>query len=52
MSFNEHFKSLKGILVLFVEEKSLAPDTSRFYNPKIQKVSIIIEGKTNQLYAQ
>ena len=25
---------------------------SKFYNPKIQKVSIIVEGKPNQLYAQ
>ena len=24
----------------------------KFYKPKIEKVSIIIEGKTNQLYAQ
>ena len=25
---------------------------SKFYNPKIQKVSVIVEGKPNQLYAQ
>ena len=25
---------------------------SKFYNPKIQKVSVIVEGKLNQLYAQ
>ena len=25
---------------------------SKFYNPKIQKVSVIAEGKPNQLYAQ
>ena len=24
----------------------------KFYNPKIQKVSVIVDGKTNQLYAQ
>ena len=51
-SFNEHCKSLKGILVLFVEENSFARDTGKFYNPKIQKVSVIVEGKTNQLYTQ
>ena len=51
-SFNTPCKSLKVILVLFEEEKLFARDTSRFYNPKIQKVSIIIEGKPNQLYAQ
>ena len=45
-------KSLKGILVLFEEERSYTQDTSKFYNPKIQKVSVIVEGKPNQLYAQ
>ena len=43
---------MKGILVLFEEEKPYVRDTSRFYNPKIQKVSVIIEGKPNQLYTQ
>ena len=51
-SFIMPCKSLKGILVLFEEEKPYARDTSKFYNPKIQKVSVIIEGKPNQLYAQ
>ena len=51
-SFNTPCKSLKGILVLFEEEKSYVRDTSKFYNPKIQKVSVSIEGKPNQLYAQ
>ena len=45
-------KSLKGILVLFEEEKSYARGTGKFYNPKIQKVSGFVEGKPNQLYAQ
>ena len=39
-------------VVLFEEEKPYAPDMSKFYNPKIQKVSFIVEGKPNQLYAQ
>ena len=26
--------------------------TSKFYNPKIQKVSVTVEGKPNQLYSQ
>ena len=43
---------MKGILVLFEEEKTFARDTSKYYNPKIQKVSVIVEGKPNQLYAQ
>ena len=51
-SFNMPCKSLKGILVLFEEEKSYTGDTSKFYNPGIQKVSVTIEGKPNQLYSQ
>ena len=46
-SFNMPCKSLKGILVLFEEEKSYTRDTSRYYNPDIQKVSVTIEGKPN-----
>ena len=51
-SFNMPCKSLKGILVLFEEETPYVRDTSKFYNPKIQKVSVTAEGKPNQLYAQ
>ena len=51
-SFNMPCKSLKGILVLFEGEKPYKRDTSKFYNPKIQKVSVTIEGKPNQLYSQ
>ena len=51
-SFNTPCKSLKGILVLFEEEGSYARDTGKFYDPKIQKVSVIVEGKPNQLHAQ
>ena len=51
-SFNTPCKSLKGILVLFEEEKSYIRDTSKFYNPKIQKISVIIEGKPNHLFTQ
>ena len=51
-AFNMPCKSLKGILVLFEEEQSYTRDTSKFYNPKIQKVSVIVEGKPNQLYIQ
>ena len=43
---------MKGILVLFEEEKSYTQETSKFYNPKNQKVSVTIEGKPNQLYSQ
>ena len=51
-TFNMPCKSLKGILVLFEEEKPFVRDTSKFCNPKIEKVSVIIEGKPNQLYTQ
>ena len=51
-SFNTPCKSLKGILVLFEEEKSYTRDMSKFYNPKIQKVSVNVKGKPNQLYSQ
>merc|ERR1711911_492408 len=51
-NFNTPMKSLKGILVLFEEEKDYKRDMSKFYNPKIQKVSVIVEGKPNQLFAQ
>ena len=43
---------MKGILVLFEKEKPFARDMSKYYNPKIQKVTITIEGKPNQLYSQ
>ena len=51
-SRNMPCKSLKDILVLFEEEKSYVRDTSKFYNPKIEKVSVIVEGKPNQLFTQ
>ena len=41
-SFNMPCKLLKGILVLFEEEKSYTRDMSKFCNPKIQKVSVTI----------
>ena len=40
-AFNSNCKSLKGILVLFEEERLYTRDTSKFYNPKIQKVSVM-----------
>ena len=51
-SFNTPCRSLKGILVLVEEEQSYVRDTNNFYSPKIEKVSVIIEGKPNQLYIQ
>ena len=51
-AFNTPCKSLKDMLVLFEKEHSYTRDMSKFYNPKIQKVSLIVEGQPNQLYAQ
>ena len=51
LSFNDTCKSLKGILVLFEEEGPSTRDTGKFYNPKIQRVSVTVEGKPNQLYS-
>ena len=46
---------MKGILMLFkddAQQQSFAQDTESFYNPKITKVEVTIEGVPNQLYAQ
>ena len=51
-SFNDTCKSLKGILVLFEEEKPYLRDTSTFYNPKTEKGSVTVKGKPNQLCSQ
>ena len=51
-SLNMTCQSLKGILVLFKAEQSYTRDTSRFYSLKVQKVSVVVEGKPNQLCAQ
>ena len=43
---------MKGILVLFEEEKQYVRDMSKFYNPEIEEVSVTIKGKPNQLYSK
>ena len=48
-AFNTPCKSLKGILVLFEEERSHTRDTSKFYNPKIQKVSCHCGGQAKSI---
>ena len=35
-----------------MRKKPYERDTNKFYSPKIHKVSVTIEGKPNQLYAQ
>ena len=52
---NSPSKSLKGVLLIFTQERSatkFARDTEEFYNPKITKVEVTVEGVPNELYAQ
>jgi len=46
---------MKGILILFVDPgdggELYARDSEKFYNPKINKVSITLDGNSNQLYS-
>ena len=37
---------------MFKEKQSYIRDMSKFYNPNIEKVSVTVEGKPNQVYAQ
>ena len=55
VDINSPSKSLKGVLLIFMKERSATKftrDTEEFYNPKITKVEITIEGVPNELYAQ
>ena len=52
---NSPSKSLKGILLIFTKERSATKftrDTEEFFNPKIIKVEVTVEGVPNELYAQ
>ena len=55
VDINSPSKSLKGVLLIFTPERSatkFARDTKEFYNPKITKVEVTVEGVPNELYAQ
>ena len=55
VDINSPSKSLKGVLLLFMQERSATKfgrDTEEFYNPKIMKVEVTVEGVPNKLYAQ
>ena len=55
VDINSPSKSLKGVLLIFTQERSatkFARDTEEFYNPKIIKVEVTVEGVPNELYAQ
>ena len=55
VDINSPSKSLKGVLLIFMKERSATKftcDTKEFYNPKITKVEVTVEGVPNELYAQ
>ena len=55
IDINSPSKSLKGVLLIFTKERSATKftrDTEKFYNPKITKVEVTVEGVPNELYAQ
>ena len=55
VDINSPSKSLKGVLLIFTHKRSatkFARDTEEFYNPKIMKVEVTMEGVPNELYAQ
>ena len=55
VDINSPSKSLKGVLLIFTEERSTIKfnqDTEKFFNPKITKVEVTVEGSPNKLYAQ
>ena len=55
IDINSPSKSLEGVLLIFTKERSATKftrDTEEFYNPKITKVEVTVEGVPNELYAQ
>ena len=54
VDINSPSKSLKGVLLIFTKERSVTKfnrDTEEFFNPKITKVEVTVEGVPNELYA-
>ena len=55
IDINSPSKSLKGVLLIFTKERSATKftrDTEEFFNPKITKVEVTMEGVPNEHYAQ
>ena len=52
ISLNVPARSMKGVLMLFAAQQPFARNTESFYNPKITKVEVTIEGIPNQLFSQ
>ncbi len=50
INLNVPARSMKGILMIFEDPERTS--TGTFYNPKIEKVEMTIEGVPNQLYSQ
>ena len=51
---NESSESFKGLLLLFIDPETRKPysvENEKFYNPKITKVDISLEGEVHQLYS-
>ena len=55
INLNVPARSMKGVLMLFQDvaaQQPFARNTESFYNPKITKVEVTIEGIPNQLFSQ
>ena len=55
VDINSPSKSLKGVLLIFTKERSATKftrNTEEFFNPKITKVEVTVEGVPNELFAQ
>ena len=52
VDINSPSKSLKGVLLIFTKERSATKfnrDTEEFFNPKITKVEVTVEGSPNSM---
>ena len=55
VDINSPSKRIKGVLLIFTKERSptkFTRDTEEFFNPRITKVEVTVEGVPNELYAQ
>ena len=55
VDINSSSKSLKGVLLILTKERSATKftcNTEEFFNPRITKVEVTVEGVPNELYAQ
>ena len=55
IDINSPSKSFKGVLLIFMKERSATKftrDTEEFFNPKITKVEVTVEGVPDELFSQ